>query len=156
MRKRYVNSITVILKKLKIITRPDLRRENPKHTRLFKSRIARQRRRFAGSEIGENETEIVLSRVVFDANLLCKAFILSRLLDTFPGTIVLPTVIATSNEFSFDATGRELCSAMRTSERYNVRSTALASIQCKIFTHDSNWLRMAARQIFPTIYRLPK
>src|SRR5437660_3988641 len=155
MSERDVRLVNTVFQRIKVVAIPDVR-ANIEHSFLFQLRVVRKGGRLAFSQIGEDKTQIFLSRATPNFYFFSELGIFGRLLHALPGTVILPTVIEAADAVSLNPTDGKLRAAMRAPEVNDVRSRAFATIKCKLFSHDLNRYRMARLKLMRHVNRMPK
>src|SRR5215467_1904065 len=120
MDKGHVESVAVIIDALEKVAWPYLHGKDFQHTFFLEMGIARQRRRFALAQIGEDEPKILFSRITANANLFGEGFLLRGLLQALACAVVKPAMIHAADTVSFDPACRQLRSPMRTAKCHHV------------------------------------
>src|SRR4029453_10475377 len=73
---------------------------------LFKIQIARQRWRFAITEVNENQAKVFFRRTTSDPDFLGEGFFFRGLLDALARTVILPAVEPATNAIILDPADR--------------------------------------------------
>src|SRR5579863_7108279 len=102
------------------------------HALVLEIAIARERRRLAFAEIGEDQTEIFARRVRADTDRIREPLALRRRLDAASVGAVFPAVIKAAQRIALDPAGREQRAAMRAVRRQDLRRAAFAAIEGEI------------------------
>lgn len=118
--------------------------------------IEGKRRGVTLAKIGENQTEILPSRTVPDANLACERFLLRGLLRALTRAVKQPTVIDAADAIAFYPAGGELRASVRAAKSHDVGRSRLAAVECETFAHDLDWFSVAGPKLFCSMYGMPE
>jgi len=77
---------------------------------------ARQRRRLALPQIGEDEAQVLLGRIALDLDFGREGGVFGGHLDTLAGAVILPAVVEAPDAVALDPAGRELRAPVRAAE----------------------------------------
>src|SRR6185503_3221322 len=124
--------------------------------RAFEAWIARQRRRLALAEIGEDQADVFFHRITRNADFVRERLSFRRLLDALSRAVIFPAMIKTTYAFALDPAHRKLRSPVRAARANEVRRGAIAAIDREIFSKDSNRQRPANRKLMGAADRLPE
>src|SRR4029434_1399084 len=98
-------------------------------------RIEGERRRFAGAEVSENQTEIFPSRVASHADFCRERFFFRRLISALTGAAEHAPGLHAADRVAFDPAGRELRAAVRAAEFRDMRRACFTSVERKALAH---------------------
>jgi hypothetical protein len=151
-----VTHVERVFQILKIVASPVIRIHLDETGRMIELRIARKLRRGAGTEIGEDQTEVIARRIGADRDFSAKCRAFGGLLETCAVGAEAPAVIEAANRLAVDPAGRELRAAMRTARIDQDRCAGRAAIEREIRFHDAQRRGGAGREIGAVKHRLPE
>src|SRR5947207_13513106 len=122
-----------VLRALKIVARDHLHRRRNRPalvSAVFQAGQRSKGRRLAFPEIGKNEAVSLVRRIRGQSShARAERLRLGGLLDTLPGLVVAPAVIAEANGVAFDPSRRQASQAMRALVDYGASGSTLAPVE---------------------------
>ncbi len=151
-----VRFVEVVLDALEVVARHQVAVDRDVAVRLLDLGIAREGRRLAIAEIGEDEAHVLAQRIGRHLDLGGEGRALGRLLEALAGAVIEPAVIEAADAVALDPAVDERGLAMGTAVDQQMRRAALAAIEREIFAHHLYAHRASRGEIGRARDRMPE